>query len=183
MFSIFNKQGKIRDIAHILFGRIVDQSRQPKFYAAWAVPDTLDGRFDLIILHVSLVVNRLEASDENKQISLLIRHLQEVLFDNMDMSLREMGVGDMSVGKKVKIMAEAYFGRKAAYQAALRADKSAAGIAASVVKNIYREQPPGENIVDQFVAYIERQAQALEKQSDEALIAGDVFFEEFGSYL
>lgn len=176
VFSRRNK--KIKDAAHVLFTKIVAQARIPEFYSNWEVADTLDGRFDLIILHVALVVNRLERHDEDKQMALLIRYLQEVLFDNMDMSLREMGVGDMSVGKKVKVMAEAYCGRAAAYAKAIRSDDMATSLKPVLIRNIYREQVPENAMLDHFVSYVVGQVKYLESQADEDFMLARIIFEE-----
>lgn len=188
MFNFFNKNSKIKDIAHGLFTKIVSQARQPEFYATWEVADTLDGRFDLIILHVSLVVDRLEAllQDENmthnKNTVMLIRYLQEVLFDNMDMSLREMGVGDMSVGKKVKIMAEAYYGRKKTYQEIIRSDDMSPDFKDdfkdALLRNIYKDQKPGDRALDDFVSYVIRQIDGLANQSYEGFMSENIVFTE-----
>ncbi len=188
MFNFFNKNSKIKDIAHGLFTKIVSQARQPEFYEAWQVPDTLDGRFDLIILHVSLVADRFEAqlqdknTAHNKNMAMLIRYLQEVLFDNMDMSLRELGVGDMSVGKKVKIMAEAYYGRKKAYQQIIRSSDMAPDFKntfkEALSRNIYRDQKPDDGVLDDFVSYVNRQIECLESQSYEDFMSGNIVFTE-----
>ena len=169
---------KIKDAAYLLFTKIVEQARQPEFYSDWKVADTLDGRFDMIILHVALVVDRLEVNDDNKDMALLIRHVQEVLFDNMDMSLREIGVGDMSVGKKVKIMAEAYYGRAAAYAKAVRSDSVAESLKPVLIRNIYREQAPEDANIKSFVTYVIRQVACLAQQADADLMAANVIFEE-----
>ncbi|NOZ42676.1 MAG: hypothetical protein GXP02_05865 [Alphaproteobacteria bacterium] len=171
--AIFSRNKEIRDVAHRLFSIIVAQARKPEFYADWQVADTLDGRFDLIVLHVILVVNRLQSGGQNKKHTLLIRYVQEVLFDNMDMSLRELGVGDMGVGKKVKVMAGAYYGRMAAYSRALET----ADLAPVVIRNIYREQAPDAAIIDHFTAYIYRQVKCLENQTDEDIMAARLTFE------
>lgn len=169
---------KIKDAAYVLFTEIVAQARRPKFYSDWGVADTLDGRFDLIILHVALVVNRLESCGSNRQVALLIRYLQEALFDNMDMSLRELGVGDMSVGKKVKIMAEAYYGRAAAYSTAIGSDNMTSNLIPVLIRNIYREQAPENGIVDHFVSYIVDQIRTLEKQTEDDFLSARIIFEE-----
>jgi len=169
---------KIKDAAYVLFTKIVAQARRPEFYSDWKVADTLDGRFDLIILHVALVVDRLERREDNKQMALLTRYLQEVLFDNMDMSLRELGVGDMSVGKKVKVMAEAYYGRAAAYAKAIRSDKMIEDLKIVLARNIYREQVPEAAIVDHFASYVVAQVKCLEKQIDEDFMLTKIIFEE-----
>lgn len=174
---VFLRRNKrIKDAAYVLFTEIVAQARSPEFYANWQVADTLDGRFDLIILHVSIVVNRLEACGDNKEVALLIRYLQEVMFDNMDMSLRELGVGDMSVGKKVKIMAEAYYGRIAAYRQAIRSDDMASEIKESLARNIYREQMPDDAILESLACYVERQVRSLEDQTVEDLLSAKLIF-------
>ncbi len=178
MMSIFNRSKKIRNAAHSLFTDVVKQARRPKFYADWGVADTLDGRFDLIILHVSLVINRLESQAESKATALLIRYLQEVLFDNMDMSLREIGVGDMGVGKKVKIMAEAYYGRKLAYKRAINSDDSCGQLKLALTRNIYRGQPPEQSILGHFGRYIECQIKCLGQQTDDELMSGKLFFDQ-----
>ena len=176
--AFFRRNKKIKDAAHVLFSKIVEQARCPEFYAKWQVADTLDGRFDLIILHLGLVINRLESREDDKQVALLIRYLQEVLFDNMDMSLREMGVGDMSVGKKVKVMAEAYYGRMTVYRHAVRADDMAPALKSSLVRNIYRGAEPDEAILGKFVSYVVRQVKCLEEQAVEDVMQTKLIFTE-----
>lgn len=169
---------KIKDAAYALFTEIVAQARRPHFYSDWCVADTLDGRFDVIILHVSLVVNRLEQDKDNKQMALLIRYLQEVLFENMDMSLREMGVGDMSIGKKVKVMADAYNGRLTAYNKAIRSDDVKRNFKSALIRNIYREQPPENEILDKLISYVMAQVKCLKMQTVDDFILAKIFFEE-----
>ncbi len=169
---------KIKDAAHVLFNKIVAQARDPYFYETWKVADTLDGRFDLIILHMALVINRLEIDGGNKKIALLIRFLQEVLFDNMDMSLREMGVGDMSVGKKVKVMAEACYGRIAAYKKAIRSEDIKGNLAVSLSRNIYREKMTDDDILAQLAAYTQQQVDVLNSQSSQDLLLAQFSFGE-----
>ncbi|MBL4801463.1 MAG: hypothetical protein JKY45_06175 [Emcibacter sp.] len=174
--AFFRRNKKIKDAAYDLFTKIVEQARSPEFYANWHVADTLDGRFDLIILHVGLVINRLEASGENKEVTLLIRYLQEVLFDNMDMSLRELGVGDMSVGKKVKVMAEAYYGRMAVYRRAIHSEDRENKLKSSLIRNIYRDDAPEDAIIGCFVTYVSKQVKCLEGQATEDLMLAKLIF-------
>jgi cytochrome b pre-mRNA-processing protein 3 len=98
--------------ARRLYGAIVAAARQERFYADWGVPDTLDGRFDMICLHMYLALSTLRGKEQLRQ------KLTDDFFADMDRSLREMGVGDLSVGKKVRKMAEAFYGRITAYEAA-----------------------------------------------------------------
>src|SRR5580698_10533074 len=103
-----------------LYGMIVAQARLPEFYSAYGVPDTLHGRFDLIVLHLVLVLQRLEAGAAGAA-----RGFGQKLFDvfcrDLDDNLREMGVGDLAVPKRMRRFAEAFYGRQAAYLAALAA--------------------------------------------------------------
>ncbi len=99
----------------MLYEAIVAAARRPHFYAEWGVPDTVDGRFDMIALHTFIVLDRLK--NEKQLAQALVDHL----FRDMDRSLREMGVGDLSVGKKVRKIAESFYGRIEAYRAAIAA--------------------------------------------------------------
>ncbi len=100
-----------------LYAEIVARARTPVFYEAAAVPDTVDGRFEMISLHAFLVMRRLKAGGETAQ--KLSQALFDEMFADMDQSLREIGVGDLSVGKHIKKMAKAFYGRVAAYESAL----------------------------------------------------------------
>lgn len=115
----FAQQERI-DKVHELYAAIVQQARQAVFYKEWGVPDSLDGRFDLIVLHLHLVAREFsspEPAEKNLHQALL-----GLFFSDMDRSLREMGVGDLSVGKKIRNMAEAYYGRANAYEEALSSE-------------------------------------------------------------
>lgn len=105
---------KIR--AQHLYIALVEQARNPVFYTAYAIPDTLDGRFEMITLHMHLVLCRLQAgfgrSPELREVS---RLLIETYFADMDQSLREMGVGDTGIGRKVQKMSGGFYGRLEAY--------------------------------------------------------------------
>ncbi len=116
--------------AAALYDAIVAAARQPRFFAEWGVPDTVDGRFDVIVLHLFLVLDRLKGEPAE-----IRQKLIDYFFSDMDNSLREMGVGDVSVGKKVRKMAEAFYGRLTAYSTALREGEVA--LVASIERNVY----------------------------------------------
>jgi cytochrome b pre-mRNA-processing protein 3 len=97
--------------AERLYGAIVAAARQRVFYQSHGVADTVDGRFDMIVIHMFLVLERLRGTSHDS----LRQSLTDTFFADMDRSLREMGAGDLSVGKKVRKMAEAFFGRIKAY--------------------------------------------------------------------
>lgn len=124
-----------RSNAEALYGRIVIQARKPAFYEEFGVPDTIDGRFDLIVLHTFLVLRRLGAGAQTTEG--LRQELFNAMFMNMDSSLREMGVGDLSVGKRIKKMATAFYGRVEAYEVPM-SENDGSGLAEAVARNLFR---------------------------------------------
>jgi cytochrome b pre-mRNA-processing protein 3 len=123
-----------------LYGAAVAAARQPMFFDALGVPDTLDGRFDLVSLHAGLLVCRL-SRDPDPRGRALAQAVFDAMFADMDINLREMGVGDLSVGKRVKRMWEAFHGRAQAYDSALRAADMPA-LEAALARNVWRGAPP-----------------------------------------
>lgn len=118
-----------------LYCRAVAAARDPFFYTDLAVPDTLDGRFDLVGLYAFLVIRRVQVLPVPGPA--VAQAVFDAMFSDMDLNLREMGVSDLSVGKKVKQMWEAFHGRAAAYQAALEAG-GAERLAEALERNVWR---------------------------------------------
>jgi cytochrome b pre-mRNA-processing protein 3 len=116
-----------------LYGAIVAQARKPVFYAGFAVPDTVEGRFDMVVLHLVLVLRRLR---REAQLTRLAQGLFDSFCRDMDHNLREMGVGDLSVPKEMKRLGEAFYGRQKAYEEALSAG-DAAPLAAALGRNVF----------------------------------------------
>jgi cytochrome b pre-mRNA-processing protein 3 len=132
-------RGARRDRAHALYTALVEQARSPGFYRDLAVPDTVDGRFDMIVLHCFLVLRRLRAAgDEGNALG---QTVFEVMFADMDQNLRQMGVGDLGVGRRVKAMTQAFMGRVAAYEKAMGEGTDA--LVATIARNVYRVEPDG----------------------------------------
>ncbi len=127
---------------------IVAQARQPGFYTTLGVPDTLDGRFELIALHGFLVMQRLKADPAGIG---LARDVAETIFDDLDASLREMGAGDLGVGKRVKKMGEAFYGRIAAYDAGLA---TGGDLEDALRRNLYGTVQPAEEMLAAAGAYV-----------------------------
>ncbi len=117
VLSSFFKRGPQEARARALYEGVVAQARQVGFYRDCGVPDTVDGRFELIALHVFLVLHRLKADPADTEA--LGQALFDVMFQDMDQSLRELGAGDLGVGRRVKSMAQGLYGRIAAYEAGL----------------------------------------------------------------
>jgi cytochrome b pre-mRNA-processing protein 3 len=118
IFRLWTSRKDREDEARVLaiYSAIVAQARQPVFYAGFGVPDTLEGRFEMLLVHAYLFVRRLKGDPAAEETA---RQVIETMFDDMDRSLREIGVGDLSVGKKIKKMAQAFYGRAEAYDAGL----------------------------------------------------------------
>jgi cytochrome b pre-mRNA-processing protein 3 len=151
-----------------LYGAIVAAAREPFFYRDLGVADTLDGRFDLVGLHAFLVIRRLTAlpppGPETAQA------VFDAMFADMDINLREMGVSDLTVGKRVKAMWEAFHGRATAYAAALEAGDDA--LAEALVRNVWRGQAPAGGAPVRLAAVVRRHARVLDEVPQQALLGG-----------
>jgi cytochrome b pre-mRNA-processing protein 3 len=123
-----------------LYGAIVAAARHPQFYEHMGVADTIDGRFEMVVLHLFLVLNRLKGEGVED----LRQRLTDEFFADMDRSLRELGVSDVAVGKKVRKIAESYFGRVTAYDRALSA--SPKNLEETITRNIYPDGASGDSI-------------------------------------
>jgi cytochrome b pre-mRNA-processing protein 3 len=122
-----------------LYGAAVAAAREPWFYLSLGVPDTLDGRFDLIALHAFLLIHRLQ--DAPAPGPDLAQAVFDAMFSDMDNNLREIGVSDLTVGKRVRAMWEAFHGRAKVYAAALEtADRGT--LEAALARNVWRGAPP-----------------------------------------
>jgi len=121
-----------------LYGAAVAAARAPWFYQVLDVPDTLDGRFDLIALHAFLLIHRLQADAEPGPA--LGQAVFDAMFRDMDQNLREIGVGDLSVGRRVRAMWEAFHGRSKAYASAMGMGRPA--LAAALDRNVWRGAAP-----------------------------------------
>src|ERR1700722_11434597 len=166
---------------HALYGAIVAQARSVAFYADYRVPDTVEGRFDLIVLHLVLLLNRLgrgaEVGRDLGQEPLGQKLLGQELFDafcrDLDANLREMGVGDLAVPKRMQAFAEAFYGRQAAYLAALDAADERV-FEKALALNIF----PAGNAAGaiQLARYGRAAVVRLDAQNDGALTRGEVVF-------
>ena len=169
IFPLFRRNRR-PDTISALYGMIVAQARRPVFYSAYAVADTVNGRFDLLLAHVALVVDRLMQEEAGREAG-------QALFDlfcaDMDDNLREMGVGDLAVPKHMKRVGEAFYGRAQAYRDALVREDDAVLIEA-LTRNVYAGVP--QDAAPRLAAYIRAVAGALARQPVEAIAAGGVSF-------
>ena len=121
--------------AERLYGFAVDRAREPFHYAELNVPDTVEGRFEMIVIYVHLLCRRLIAA--GRQNGQMAQKIVDTMFDDMDRNLREMGVGDLSVGKRIKRMAEDYSGRAQAMEAGLQARSHDQVLSGALARNVY----------------------------------------------
>ena len=122
-----------------LYTDAVKAARSPLYFTELAVPDTVDGRFDLVGLFVALLIRRLRAIPDRGPA--MAQAVFDAMFADMDHNLRELGVGDMAIAKRVKAMWEAFHGRAQAYQTPLDAN-DAAGLAEALGRNVWRGDAP-----------------------------------------
>jgi cytochrome b pre-mRNA-processing protein 3 len=161
------RERKARD----LYAAAVAQARQPALYTNLAAPDTLDGRFELIVLHVHLLCRRLGALGQEG--AGIAQALFDTMFRDMDRNLRELGVGDPSLPRRIKAMIEAYYGRVKAYDAALAAGGDA--LAQTIARNVYNaaEATPAAQAMAHYALRVQ---QALAAMAEADLLAGRVAF-------
>ena len=129
-FSSKSRSGSGRTIDSI-YGMIVARAREPRFYQQYGVPDTVDGRFDLLLLHLWMVLRRLGPQGLDSPMS---QALLDCFCSDMDANLREMGIGDLTVPKRMQKFGEAFYGRSTAYDAALEKGRDA--LAQAICKNV-----------------------------------------------
>jgi cytochrome b pre-mRNA-processing protein 3 len=143
-----------------LYDAIVASGRSAAPYTHGGVADSVDGRFDMIVLTMSLVLIRLEG--EGAASSALRGALIERFIDDMDESVREIGIGDLTVGKEVKKMVGAMSGRLDAYRAAL-ADADEATLREALTRNLYRGETPSTPALSWMSAQVHAAAAALSR--------------------
>jgi cytochrome b pre-mRNA-processing protein 3 len=158
-----------RGTIEAIYGMIVTQAREPLFYRDLAVPDTVNGRFDLLLLHLWMVLRRMRPMADGPALS---QALFDRFCDDMDGNLREMGVGDLTVPKRMQAFGEAFYGRSAAYDLALTEGSEA--LAQALCRNILN----GEHLDKgrQLAAYAEKAMAMLAVLDEPALLGGPLKF-------
>ncbi len=156
-------RGRYERTGFVLYTASVTAARNPYFYAELGVPDTLDGRFDLVGLHAALVIRRLRALPPPG--AAIAQAVFDAMFSDMDMNLRELGAGDVTIARNVRAMWEAFHGRATVYEDALKS-ADPAELEQSLGRNIWRGTTTGDEaavlarIVRDLVAQLEQAPQA-----------------------
>ena len=154
-----------------LYGAAIEIARRPDLFAKYGVTDNVDGRFDALALVVSLVMRRLkEMGEEGRELS---QHLFDSMFADMDLSLREMGAGDLGVSKRVRVMAEAFMGRLDAYTTAID-NKDFDALARALERNLLRGVNSPDARQSGLVEYVLALAAELETVDSKAMLDGEL---------
>lgn len=156
--------------ASALYASAVAQARQPTLYADLGAPDTVEGRFELYTLHVMLLLDRFRR--QGPRASETSQALFDVYLKALDSALREMGVGDLSVGKRMRKLGEAFYGRAKSYEAAFAALPDEAPLEALLGRTVYAEAADAP--VARLARYVLDQKEALARADLEGLLAGNV---------
>jgi len=167
----FRRRRQRKAEAGRLYGLLVRQTRQPAFYRDLGVPDSFDGRFDLLVLHAYLLFRRLRGDKPHGPA--LAQAVFDTMFADMDIVLREQGVGDMAIGKKIKAMAQAFYGRVKAYDESFRGDDTA--LAAALARNVYAGKVDAPHAAE-LARYCRTTDAALAQADFTALAAGAFSF-------
>ena len=156
-----------RGQAPLLYDAVVARAREHHWYEAGQVPDTIDGRFDMIAAVLALVLIRLEAAPEGVAHGAM---LTEVFIDDMDGQLRQIGIGDIVVGKHMGRMMAMLGGRIGAYREGL----ASGDLGPALVRNLYRGEAPGAEALTHVEAALRALHQSLAGASIDSLIAGEI---------
>jgi cytochrome b pre-mRNA-processing protein 3 len=171
VFGLFAGKAKPPASVDRVYADTVKMARRPSLYSDMGVPDTVMGRFDCLALHLSLVLRRLKAlpapADQ------LAQELVDRFFADLDDALREIGIGDVSVPKKVKALGKAFYGRLQSYDAALTSEAPILALDESLARNVL-ERPGQPAFASLLAAEVRRQAARLDSASFDDILAGIV---------
>ena len=173
MIPLF-RRNPLQDAAELAYHRVVSQARQPQFFTELGVPDTVDGRFELICLHAFLFLYRLKG--EAPPAPELGQRFFDAMFADFDRSLREMGTGDLSVGRQVKHMAQAFYGRIEAYEHGL--SEGGDVLEAALARNLFGTVSADPSALAAMAGYLRREARRLRERLIAELLGGELGFGE-----
>lgn len=163
MLRYIKERARRKQAAQALYEAAAAQALKAHFYSQWQVPDTFDGRFEMLMLHSFLVWRRIR--EEGPQAAWLSQAFFDALFVQMDRTLRERGVGDLGVPRHVKTMMRAFKGRALAYDVALSPGAAPDALRKALIRNVYGTvSPPREDSLERLCNYICRCESALKAQ-------------------
>jgi cytochrome b pre-mRNA-processing protein 3 len=171
ILGLFGRRSRNAAIVERLYEAVADASRRPEFYRDLGVPDTVEGRFEMLTLHAHLAVRRLRALPDPA--SDLAQDLVDTIFAHFDAALRELGVGDISVPKRMKTMASAFLGRSKAYEEAL---STGSGLTTVLSRNVFGNAPGHAQAPESLNAYVVSAISCMDGLGLEDFVEGRIAF-------
>ena len=163
---MFRRRKPEDDFAAAIYKRVAEQARMAELFETCGIPDTLDGRFDSLALHAALMIDRLRREPDGEALS---QAFFDAMFRHLDLTLREIGIQDLGVGRRIKIMAEGLHGRALAYREALNGGDTP--LAEVLRRNAYGGTSPQDSeAVARLEAYVRNYAKALGSTARNELI-------------
>ena len=174
MFGSLFSRKSTSAAARDLYIAVVVRMREPVFYETFSVPDTLPGRFDLLMVHVFLLLHRLKT--EGEAAKGLAQEIFDIMISDLDQNLREMGIGDEGVRHRIKDMSEGYHGRVVAYEQALSAQDGEKALCAALHRNLYARLTVPDAHIAEIARYFLATRDHLANQPFAKLRRGDISF-------
>lgn len=180
VLHLLTKKGRLsRERAKDLYAQVVKASRNPVFYTAYGIPDTVEGRFEMVCLHGGVLVNRLSRPDMGAEGRMLAQAFFDVMFINLDWSIREAGVGDLAVPRRIKKMMSDFKGRSFAYDEAVKA--GGGEVEHALTRNLYADGKPTPDVLAAMARYLQSCVVELSKQGLSDFWQGRVRFPDADS--
>jgi cytochrome b pre-mRNA-processing protein 3 len=173
IFPLF-RRNRMSDTISALYGIIVAQARTPAFYRDFGVPDTVDGRFELVLLHLFLLLRRFDGDEAARELG---QQVFDLFCRDMDQNLREMGVSDLKVPKEMRRIGEAFYGRARVYEASLASNDGAA-LRIAIARNVMGNDNADDGGAVRLAAYIRNATSRLATQNVAAFKRGLAHFPE-----
>jgi cytochrome b pre-mRNA-processing protein 3 len=170
MFGRLRKPSRATVVAGGLLESARAAARSPVLFGEGRIPDTLDGRFESMALHVGLLILRVQT--EGEEGAEVAQALFDAFFRDLDSAVRELGAFDLSVAKKIRRMGEAFYGRLAAYRTGLQAEDDAA-LRDALARNVFAAAGAAEPFLDALTSYVRASDRAQRAQAAAALLAGE----------
>jgi cytochrome b pre-mRNA-processing protein 3 len=177
ILSLFSRSKPAASVERV-YGDIVTAARAPMLYSAMGVPDTVMGRFEALALHLALVLRRMRALPPPADS--LAQELVDRFFADLDSALREIGIGDVSVPKKVKKLGQAFYGRAQAYEQALQPDAAAAALEKALCRNVL-DRPDEPGLATLLGQHVRRLAAQYDTRDLESFLNGGALPAKSGS--
>jgi cytochrome b pre-mRNA-processing protein 3 len=169
---LFRKKS-IKLAARRIYDQLSAAARDPALYGLGKVPDTPDGRFELLALHSAVLFTRL--SKRGEQAEETSQEVFDILFSTMDHALRELGVGDISVGKRIRKLAESFYGRLAVYHEGIAAyEQNREPLIQAIATHVLEDPENGQFFAEKLADRVTGWTVLLANQTDEALLIGEV---------